>query len=61
MIMPKYQVGSSVFMLIVTGLLNLLFPYLFYLLFDLLFLFVRNADLLYVLFTIDRNSLVETL
>ena len=35
----------SFFMLIVTGLLNLLFPiYLFfYLLFDLLF-FVRNAD-----------------
>lgn len=27
--MPKYQVSSSVFMLIVTGLLNLLFPYLF--------------------------------
>ena len=55
--MPKSQVGSFVFMLIVTGLLNLLFPYLF--LFDLLFLFVCNADLL--LFIIDRNSLVETL
>jgi len=39
-IMPKYQVGSFVFMLIVTGLLNLLFAY-----FDFL-LFVCNTALL---------------
>ncbi len=42
--MPKNQVGSLVFMLIVTGLLNLLFTYFFF--FDLLFLFVCNAVLL---------------
>ena len=42
--MPKNQVGSLVFMLIVTGLLNLLFTYFFF--FDLLFLFVWNAVLL---------------
>jgi len=42
--MPKNQVGSLVFMLIVPGLLNLLFTYFFF--FHLLFLFVCNAALL---------------
>lgn len=55
--MPKYQVGSFIFMLIVTGLLNYLFPYFVF--FDLLFVFVCNAA--FVFFIIDRNSLVKTL
>ena len=43
----KYQVGSFVFMLIVTGLLNPLFTYFFFFIFFyLLFLFVCNAVLL---------------
>jgi len=57
--MPKNQVDSLVFMLIVTGLLNLLFTYFIF--FDLLFLFVCNAALLYIFFIIDRNFLVKTL
>ena len=48
--MPKNQVGAFVFMLIVTGLLNLLFTY-FIFCFD--FLFVWNAALfLFSLFLI---------
>lgn len=56
--MPKYQVGACVFMLIITGLLNLLFPYF---IFELLFLFVRNAAFVLFSIIIDRNSLVKTL
>lgn len=41
---PKNQVGALVFMLIVTGLLNLLFTYFFF--FHLLFLFVCNVAFL---------------
>ena len=41
--MPKYQVGSVVFILIFTGLLNPLFSYFVF--FDL-FVFVRNVALL---------------
>lgn len=50
--MSKNQVGAFVFMLIVTGLLNLLFTYLFlFLCFD--FLFVWNVALfLFSLFLI---------
>ena len=44
-IMPKYQVGSFIFMLIVTGLLNYLFPYFVF--FDLLFVFVCNASFVF--------------
>lgn len=44
--MPKSQVGSLVFILIVTGLLNILFTSLFFLLFVLFFICVCNATLL---------------
>ena len=47
--MPKNQVGAFVFMLIVTGLLNLLFSYLFlFLCFDLLF--VCKMSLFFLVF-----------
>ena len=56
-IMPKFQVGSIVFILILTGLLNPLFSYLFF--FDLCLCVMWLY--FFVFFIIDRNSLVKTL
>lgn len=47
-IMPKRQVGSFLFILIITGLLNLLFPY-FFIFFDLLFVWNPTLLLIFLL------------